>query len=94
MRSEVRLLKGKLRVARKSVEYYRDNIIPIYQEKVELAQKEYNFMLRGVYHLIQDKQNEIKARLNYITALKDYWITRSELERAAGKKLRRNEGGK
>ncbi len=94
VRSEVRLLKGKLRVARKSVEYYRDNIIPIYQEKVELAQKEYNFMLRGVYHLIQDKQNEIKARLNYITALKDYWITRSELERAAGRKLHRNEGGK
>ncbi len=94
VRSEVRLLKGKLRVARKSVEYYRDSIIPIHQEIVDLAQKEYNFMLRGVYHLIQDKQNEIKARLNYITALKDYWITRSELERAAGRKLHRNEGGK
>ena len=41
-------------------------------------------MLLGVYQLIQAKQAEFDAYREYIEALRDYWIARSDLERAVG----------
>jgi len=82
--SEVRLIYGRLLAARKAAEYYRDTVIPAHEEVVELSQKHYNFMLIGVYSLLKAKQEEIETRRNYIESLKNYWIARSELERAIG----------
>jgi len=84
IRSEVRLETDRMLTARKSVEYYINTIIPVHEEIVEHSQKEYNFMLHGVYELLQDKQKEISIRQEYIEALKEYWIARSDLERAIG----------
>jgi len=84
IRSEVRLLADRMQTARQSVEYYLETIIPIHEEIVEHSQKEYNFMLHGVYTLLQDKQNEIIVRQESIETLKEYWIARSDLERAIG----------
>ena len=44
-------------------------------------------MLLGVYQLIQAKQNEYEAYREYIEALRDYWIARSDLERAVGGRI-------
>ena len=84
IRSEVRLETDRMQTARKSVEYFIETIIPIHEEIVEHSQKEYNFMLHGVYTLLADKQKEISVRQDYIKALKEYWIARSDLERAIG----------
>jgi len=84
IRSEVRLANDRMQTARKSVEYYIETIIPVHEEIVEHSQKEYNFMLHGVYTLLQDKQKEISIRQESIEALKEYWIARSDLERAIG----------
>jgi len=84
IRSEVRLAIDRLQSARKSVEYYLETIIPLHEQIVEDSQKEYNFMLHGVYELLQDKQKEISIRQESIEALKEYWIARSDLERAVG----------
>jgi len=59
IRSEVRLLTDRMQTACTSVKYYLETIIPVHEEIVELSQKEYNFMLHGVYTLLQDKQKEI-----------------------------------
>jgi len=94
IRSEVRLLSDRMQTARKSVEYYIETIIPVHEEIVNLSQKEYNFMLHGVYTLLQDKQKEISVRQEYIEALKEYWIACSDLERAIGGRLSEHQGGK
>ena len=41
-------------------------------------------MLHGVYSLLLAKQDEIMARSKHIEALRDYWMTWSDLERAVG----------
>jgi len=94
IRSEVRLLTDRMQTARQSVEYYLETIIPVHEEIVEHSQKEYNFMLHGVYTLLQDKQKEISIRQESIEALKEYWIARSDLERAIGGWPSNDQGGK
>ena len=44
-------------------------------------------MLLGVYQLIFAKQGEFNVYREYIEALRDYWIARSDLERAVGTRL-------
>ena len=44
-------------------------------------------MLLGNYDLIRAKQNEILANKEYIESLKEYWIARSDLEKALSSKL-------
>ena len=94
IRSEVRLLTDRMQSARQSVEYYLETIIPVHEEIVEHSQKEYNFMLHGVYELLLDKQEEISVRQDYIEALKEYWIARSDLEHDIGGWPLKYQGGK
>jgi cobalt-zinc-cadmium efflux system outer membrane protein len=44
-------------------------------------------MLLGVYQLLLAKQAEVNAYREYIEAVRDYWIARSELEHALGGRL-------
>lgn len=87
VRSEVREAYNQLSMARMTTERYLEKIIPLREQIINLTQEQYNFMLMGVYQLLQAKQNEILARRTYIEALKEYWIARTNLERAIGGKL-------
>lgn len=87
IRSEVRELRNRLLAVRNIVAYYQNTIIPLRQRIVEESRLYYNGMLIGVYELLLTKQNQINAGREYIEALRDYWITRSELERAVGGNL-------
>ena len=87
VRSEVREAVTHLQAARISVESYRDKILPEREKIVALYLKEYNYMLSGVYQLLNAKQREIDSRREYIESLKDYWTALAELERAVGRKL-------
>ena len=44
-------------------------------------------MLKGAYDLLVAKQNEVAAERSHIEAWRDYWIARTELERAVGGSL-------
>ena len=39
-------------------------------------------MLAGVFQLLQAKQNELNARRDSIDAQRDYWVARTNFERA------------
>ena len=62
-------------------------MIPLRERLVAESQRFYNFMLIGVYQLLQAKQDEIAAYRGYIEAVRDYWVARSDLERAVGGRL-------
>ncbi len=87
VRSEVRQAMINLEKARTAAEAYRDKIIPDREKIVALYLKDYNYMLSGVYQLLNAKQAEIHARLEYIESIKDYWTSLAALERAVGGKL-------
>lgn len=87
VQSEVREAVTHLKMARTAVESYRDRIIPERERILGLYLKEYNYMLVGVYQLLEAKQKEIMARRSYIESLRDYWSSLAALERAVGGKL-------
>ena len=84
IRYEVRTARTFLIAARKAVDSYKDEIVPLHEKIGAESLKHYNFMLLGVYQLLQAKREEFAARRGYIDALKDYWTSRAELERAVG----------
>lgn len=91
VRSEVREAMTNLQKARTAAESYRDKIIPEREKIIELFLRQYNFMLSGIYQLLDAKQKEVFARQEYIESLRDYWSSLAELERAVGGKLEPGE---
>ena len=92
IRSEIKQKRNRLFAVRTLVEEYRGSIIPVRQKINEETQKHYNYMLLGNYDLIRAKQNEILANKEYIESLKEYWIARSDLEKAVSSKFTLGKG--
>lgn len=87
VRSEVRETRDRLVRSRSRVEYYRDTLIPLRERIVRISQLRYNAMLLGAYDLLRAKQSEIDTYRSFIEANRDYWVARTELERATGGSL-------
>jgi cobalt-zinc-cadmium efflux system outer membrane protein len=86
-RSEVRTLRDRLLMTRNLAGHYREMVIPLREQIVELWMKQYNYMLAGVFEALLAKQEEFDAYQEYIEAIRDYWITRAELQLALGGRL-------
>jgi cobalt-zinc-cadmium efflux system outer membrane protein len=87
VRSEVREAHAQLIAARNLTAYVRNHLLPTQQKALGLTLQQYNFMLKGAYDLLLAKQNQVAVERSYIEAWRDYWIARTELERAVGGKL-------
>ncbi|MFO0739617.1 MAG: TolC family protein [Labilithrix sp.] len=84
VRADVRSAAVRVQTTRGVVEEYGKVMVPLRENIVRFSQQQYDAMLLGVYQLIQAKQNEFEAYREYIESLRDYWIARSDLERAIG----------
>lgn len=93
VRAEVRATRNRVHAARSRAEYYRNVILPRRERIVAFSQQHYNFMLIGAFQLLLARQDETRARQEHIEALRDYWIARSDLERAVGGSLPRGAPG-
>jgi outer membrane protein, heavy metal efflux system len=87
VRADVRSSRARVLTARGVVEEYGKVIVPLRENVVRFSQQQYDAMLLGVYQLIQAKQAEFDAYRETIEALRDYWIARSDLERAVGARV-------
>ncbi len=83
----VELAHEQVAAARARVEDHRLRLLPQRAEVVARTQEEVNYMLRGVFELIDARIAEYEAAQGYFEALADYWIARSRLERAVGAEL-------
>jgi cobalt-zinc-cadmium efflux system outer membrane protein len=81
-RSEVRSAHERLVEARSRAVYLRDVVVPRRQRIVALTQLEYNSMHRGVFELIQARQNLASAERELVMAQRDYWVARTDMDRA------------
>lgn len=84
IRSQVRESRARLIAAQDTVRFYQKALLPERQQILMLAQTHYNGMQLGVYELLLAKQNESLTHRDYIETVRDYWIARSQLERAVG----------
>jgi cobalt-zinc-cadmium efflux system outer membrane protein len=81
-RSEARAAQERLLEARSRAAYLRDVVIPRRTRILNLTQLEYNAMLRGVFQLIEARQNLAAAQREEVLASRDYWVARTELRTA------------
>ena len=87
IRSEVRAARDRMTAARDLAEHYRDVVVPLQERLVALTQRQFNFMQTGAFDLLLAKQNEIRTFSDYVDAVRDYWLARTDLELAVGGSL-------
>lgn len=83
----VRLGTERVRVLREIVETHRTLLIPQRESVVARSQEQQNYMIIGVFELIQAKREEYDAYQSYLEAIRDYWLARTDLLRAVGARL-------
>ncbi len=92
IRSEVRESRGRLLANRSAALYYRSNLLPERLKILNQTQLQYNAMQIGATELLMARKSQVDTEREYIHSWRDYWISRSELERAVGGNL--SPGGK
>lgn len=92
-RSEVREARDMMLAAREVKERYETALLPQRVRILEETTLHYNMMLKGVYDLLLAKQGEVSAERGYVESWRDYWVARTELERAVGGRLPSALGG-
>jgi cobalt-zinc-cadmium efflux system outer membrane protein len=83
----VRLGAERVQVLAGIVRTHREALIPARETVVERSQQEQNFMLIGVFELIQAKTQEYEAYQGYLESIRDYWLARLDLMRVVGARL-------
>jgi cobalt-zinc-cadmium efflux system outer membrane protein len=87
VRADVRRARNRMLAVRAQAEQQMKIVIPLRHQIVEQSQLEYNAMRIGVFELLQSKQSEIDAGRDYVESLRDYWLARTDLEKAMGGRL-------
>jgi cobalt-zinc-cadmium efflux system outer membrane protein len=73
--------------ARKKAEFYSRSVLPVQGVVTDQTLLRYNGMFVGVFQLLEAKQDQIDAARDYILALADYWLARTELEKVLGRRI-------
>ncbi len=85
--SAVERAHAAIESARARIAIYRDDLIPARREATRRAQEEANFMLIGTFELLRSREDEYRATADYLDAVEDFWVERTELTRAVGTTL-------
>jgi cobalt-zinc-cadmium efflux system outer membrane protein len=84
VRNDVAAGLDRLEAAQEIVEAYRTSLVPQREAIVARTQEEANYMLVGTFELIQAKREEFDAYQEYLEAVREYWVARTDLRLAAG----------
>jgi len=88
IRSEIRELRDDLASKRDIARFYHDELLPDQHRILSESLMNYNAMEISDFELFTTKADEARTEREYVEAVRDYWITRVELERAVGGSLR------
>jgi outer membrane protein TolC len=80
--SEVREAYSEYRTAYGTAKRYRDEIVPLRKKIAEENLLRYNGMLISVFELLADAREQIGAATAYIEALREFWLSESDLRAA------------
>ena len=94
IRADVRGLHDKLAAQREAARFFQNEIVPTRRAITAGMLLHYNGMLVGNFELFLTRAEQIEAEHKSIAALRDYWTTRAELERAVGGNLRARKTSK
>jgi cobalt-zinc-cadmium efflux system outer membrane protein len=80
----LRLAHAEAQRHRRQAAEYRRVLVPAREAIVARTQEEVNFMLEGTFQLLEAKREEYAAYAEFLEAVRDYWLARSDLRHAAG----------
>ncbi len=83
----VDLAAERVRALSEVVRLYREALIPERESVTARSQEEQNFMLIGIFEVIQNRVLQYDAYQGYLEAVRDYWLARVDLMRFVGVKL-------
>src|SRR6266404_6121164 len=87
VRSQIRELRDELTSKREIARFYQDELLPGQRRILNESFLNYNAMEIDNFELFSTKAEEARTEREYVDAVRDYWITRAELERAVGGNL-------
>jgi len=87
VRSQIRELQDELASKTQIALFYQEELIPDQRRILKESLFNYNAMEMGDFELFTTKAEEARTEREYLEAVRDYWITRAELERAVGGNL-------
>jgi len=87
VRSQIRELRDELTSKREIARFYQDELLPGQRRILNESLNQYNAMEIDNFELFSTKAEEARTEREYVDAVRDYWITRVELERAVGGNL-------
>src|SRR5580700_4210981 len=87
VRSQIRELRDELTSKREIARFYQDELLPGERRILKESLMHYNAMEIQNFELFTTKAEEARTERDYIDAVRGYWITRTELERAVGGNL-------
>jgi cobalt-zinc-cadmium efflux system outer membrane protein len=87
IRSKIGELRDELVSKRQIVRFYQEELLPDQRRILNESLLNYNAMELGNYELFTIKAEEARTEREYIEAVRDYWITRVDLEREVGGNL-------
>jgi cobalt-zinc-cadmium efflux system outer membrane protein len=82
VRSEVREAWARLAAMQDAAAFYKSTVLPLQQRVVDENTRLANGMLIGIYEVLRGRQDQINAARDYIRTVEDYWVARSDLEKA------------
>jgi cobalt-zinc-cadmium efflux system outer membrane protein len=85
--SEVRAARDMLAASRQAAEFYQKTLLPQRRTVLRESLLHYNAMQKSVYELLAAKEQQQVTERQSVEALRDYWLARTELERALGRRL-------
>ena len=92
IRATARALRERVQAAQDRALYYRDILLPLRERIVNETQLQYNAMQRGIFELLQAREQQIQAAVAYIDTLGDYWAARTALGQLLSGRLPRPNG--
>ena len=84
---QVRTRAAQLQTQAEIIDSYAQALLPARQRIVQRETERYNFMLIGVFELLEARRSEFDSWERYFEAIADYWITHAELGQALGRPL-------
>jgi outer membrane protein, heavy metal efflux system len=93
LRNDVAASHATMRLAREAAEYQQATLLPQRRSILKETLLQYNAMQKGNVALLRAKEEEQRAEKEALDSLRDYWLARVELEKAAGGSLSTRIGG-
>jgi len=82
--AKLRAAYARLIAARTRELLYQNTIMPLQSESLRQAELHYNALALGPLELLQIRREQIDGTSQHISAQRDYWLARSELEHQLG----------